>query len=381
MRINIVGAGPAGLYAAILCKRARPGAQIRVLEQNPADATFGFGVVFSDQALTFLRDDDPDTADLIEPHMQRWSNIAVVHRGVHIAIDGVGFAGIGRLQLLQLLRQRAVSLGIAPEYAARVTDLESLGEADLLIGADGLNSLVRRSAPEAFGEALTWRSNRFAWYGADREFDALTQTFIQTPHGVMNAHHYAYAPGRATFIIETTPATFTRAGFGELPEPACRAECERLFEATLQGARLIPNQSVWRRFPELSCRHWHCGNRVLVGDALHTAHFSIGSGTRLALEDVVALSRALRDSNWNVARALPAYQAARQPILEKIVGAARRSANWYEQFDAHMALDPWRFALSYIRRAGRLDAARLRRLAPRFTDQLSRQGIDMEATA
>lgn len=381
MRINIVGAGPAGLYAAILCKRARPEAQIRVLEQNPADATFGFGVVFSDQALTFLRDDDPDTAELIEPHMQRWSNIAVVHHGVHIAIDGVGFAGIGRLPLLRLLQQRAASLGVAPEYAARVTDLESLGEADLLIGADGLNSLVRSSAPDAFGEAITWRRNRFAWYGADRGFDALTQTFIQTPHGAINAHHYAYAPGHATFIIETTPATFARAGFGELPEPACRAECERLFEATLQGARLIPNQSVWRRFPELSCRHWHCGNRVLVGDALHTAHFSIGSGTRLALEDVIALSRALRDNNWNVAQALPAYQAARQPIVEKIVGAARRSADWYEQFDAHMALDPWRFALSYIRRAGRLDAARLRRLAPRFTDQLSRQGIDMEATA
>ena len=381
MRVAIVGAGPAGLYAAILIKRLRPDAEIRVMEQNPADATFGFGVVFSDQALAFLRDDDPETADLIEGEMVRWSDIAVVHRGERITIDGIGFAGIGRLELLRLLQDRARALGVEPDYECRLESPEALGDADLVIGADGLNSILRRSAPEAFGAEIVELDNRFIWYGAERAFDALTQTFIETAHGAMNAHHYAYAPGRATFIIEMTAETFARSGFAEMAEPDCRAACEALFAETLEGARLIPNNSVWRRFPKLTCRTWHHGRQVLVGDALHTAHFSIGSGTRLAMEDVIALVKALDAEGWEVGRALPAYQAARQPVLEKIVRAAERSAAWYERFEAQMALEPWPFALSYIRRAGRLDAERLRGLAPRFAAALEERGIPLETAA
>ncbi len=379
MRIKILGAGPAGLYAAILLKRARPDLDVIVFEQNPADATFGFGVVFSDQALDFLRSDDPETADLIAPHMQRWSDIVVNHKGTSIAIDGVGFAGIGRLELLKLLQERAAQLGVVPRYDTRIATVDDLPPADLVIAADGLNSIVRQATPDAFGETMTDLDNRFVWYGADREFDALTQTFIDTEHGPMNAHHYSYAPGRATFIIEMEADTFARSGFGEMREPGYRAASEAYFAEQLQGARLVPNNSNWRRFPNLMCDTWHSGNRVLVGDALHTAHFSIGSGTRLALEDVIALVAALRDANWDVATALPAYQAARAPVLAKIVTAARRSAAWYEDFGAHMALDPWSFALSYIRRAGRLDAARLAKLAPEFTARLHQNGIDLEA--
>lgn len=381
MRIAIVGAGPAGLYASILIKRLRPQAEVRVLEQNPADATFGFGVVFSDQALAFLRDDDPETADLIEARMTHWSDIAVVHRGERIAIDGIGFSGIGRLELLMLLQERARALGVEPDYELRLESPTELADADLIIGADGLNSVLRGAAPEAFGEEITYLENRFIWYGAERAFEALTQTFIETPLGPMNAHHYAYAPGRATFIIEMTAETFGRSGFAEMAEPDYRAACEALFAESLQGARLIPNNSVWRRFPELTCRNWHHGRQVLVGDALHTAHFSIGSGTRLALEDVIALVKALQAEDWEVERALPAYQAARQPVLEKILQAAARSAAWYEDFDRHMALEPWPFALSYIRRAGRLDAERLRSLAPRFAAALEEKGISLEAAA
>jgi len=373
MQITIAGAGPAGLYAAILIRRTRPDIGLRVVEQNPPDATFGFGVVLSDQALDFLAADDPETVALFAPHLTRWRDIAVVHRGQRIAIDGIGFSGIGRLELLKLLQERAAQLGIVPEYRTR---LDAPPDGDLVIGADGLNSVIRATGD--FGETLGYQKNRFVWYGTPRNFDALTQTFIDTDFGPMNAHHYSYAPGRGTFIIEMGPETFARTGFADLPEPAYRATCERLFAPALDGAPLIPNNSVWRQFPNLWCARWHDGSRVLVGDALHTAHFSIGSGTRLALEDVVALVRALVAHDWDIPAALPAWQAAREPVLKKLVTAARASADWYDDFGAHMALDPWRFALSYIRRAGRIDANRLRTLAPGFAAGAEARGLSLE---
>lgn len=378
MHVSIIGAGPAGLYAAILLKRARPDLRIDINEQNAPGSTFGFGVVFSEQALGFLRQDDPETASLIEPHMKHWRDIRVVHHGEPIRIDGVGFSGIGRLELLQLLQQRARDLDIEPAFGHRVENTDGLPDADLIIGADGLNSVVRAATPDAFGERIDYLGNRFVWYGADREFDALTQTFVDTPIGAMNAHHYAYAPGRATFIIEMSADGFARSGFDHMPEPEYRQICQDIFSDTLAGASLIPNNSIWRRFPELSCKTWHSGNRVLVGDALHTAHFSIGSGTRLALEDVIALVDALKRADWNLDCALPAYQAKREPILRKITAAAHRSAIWYEGFESHMTEAPWPFALSYLRRGGRLDPERLRTLSPDFAAALDARGIPLE---
>lgn len=370
MQILILGAGPAGLYAAIRIRQARPDAAIRVVEQNPPDATFGFGVVLSDEALGFLAADDPETVAAIEPHLTRWRDIHVVHRGERIVLDGIGFSGIARLELLHLLQARAAALGIRPEYGTR---LDTLPQADLIIGADGLNSVVR--AQGDFGATLTHQRNHFVWYGTPRNFDALTQTFIDTEFGPMNAHHYSYAPGRGTFIIEMGPDTFARTGFAQMAEPDYRAACERLFAPALGGAPLVPNNSIWRRFPNLWCDLWHDGNRVLVGDALHTAHFSIGSGTRLALEDVVALVRALQGQGWDVAAALPAYQTAREPVLKKLVTAARASADWYDDFGAHMAMEPHAFALAYIRRAGRIDAPRLRALCPDFAAAATARGL------
>ncbi len=377
MRVAIAGAGPAGLYAAILIRRARPDIDIAVFEQNSKDATFGFGVVFSDQALGFLREDDPETAALIEPHMQRWTDIAVVHKNKRIAIDGVGFSAIGRLDLLRLLQQRAAQLGIIPVYNSRIESTDVLGPADLIIGADGLNSVVRTSTPEEFGERVEPLSNRFIWYGADCEFDALTQSFVETRLGRFNAHHYRYQAGRSTFIIETTDAIWHQGGFADLDAAETKSVCEDLFGDVLGSARLVDNNSVWRQFPNLSCARYYSDNKVLVGDALHTAHFSIGSGTRLALEDVIALVDALKASGWDIASALPAFQQARQPTLQKIVDAATRSARWYETFDKHMMLEPWPFALAYIRRAGRLDAEKLRRFAPGFTEQLEAHGVSL----
>ena len=377
MRVSIAGAGPAGLYAAILIRRARPDIDISVFEQNSNDATFGFGVVFSDQALGFLREDDPETAALIEPHMQRWSDIAVMHKNERIAIDGVGFSAIGRLDLLRLLQQRAAQLGIHPIYDTRIATADALGPADLIIGADGLNSVVRTSAPEEFGERMDTLCNRFIWYGANCEFDALTQSFVETRLGKFNAHHYRYQAGRSTFIIETTDAIWRKAGFADLDAETTRTVCEDLFADVLDGARLVDNNSVWRQFPNLTCERYCSGNKVLVGDALHTAHFSIGSGTRLALEDVIALVDALKSNDWSIPDALAVFQDARHPALQKTVNAATRSASWYEAFDQHMVLEPWPFALSYIRRAGRLDADKLRRFAPQFTAQLEARGVSL----
>ena len=365
MRIAVVGGGPAGLYFAYLRKRRHPADAVAVFEQNPRDATFGFGVVFSDRALDFLRADDPETADLVAPRMETWSDIALVHHGERIAVDGVGFSAIGRLELLRLLQERAASVGVELRYGHAVRSVAELGDADLVVGADGVNSLVRREHEAAFGTSVSHLSNKFAWFGTTKPFETLTQTFVETPLGTFNAHHYRYQPAMSTFIVECDPATWTRAGFERLGEDEARAVCEGVFAETLDGHPLISNRSVWRNFPWVSNARWSVGNRVLLGDALHTAHFSIGSGTRLALEDAIALVKAL-DEAGNVRAALAAYEAARRPIVQKLVAASRTSAAWYERFPEHMRLAPLDFAMSYITRSGRVDPERLRAMAPRF---------------
>jgi len=369
MRIAILGAGPAGLYLAYLLKRRRPSAEVRVVEQNPANATFGFGVVFSDRALEFLRDDDPDTYATITPQMESWSDMTLVHRNERVTIDGIGFAAIGRLKLLQLLQERARSVGVDLTFDRTARSLDEFAGADLIVGADGVNSLLRNSFAAEFGASVTPMNNRFAWFGTTRAFDTLTQTFRHTPIGDFNAHHYRYAPGRSTFIVETDEESFGRAGFERMEEGDSRALCEKIFADALGGARLISNNSIWRRFPQVWNERWHHGKHVLIGDALHTAHFSIGSGTRLAMEDAIALERALHDSGDDIAAALPAFEAARRPIVEKIVNGAMASAAWYENFAGYMELAPLDFAMSYISRSGRVDLERLRKLSPKFVEQ------------
>jgi 2-polyprenyl-6-methoxyphenol hydroxylase-like FAD-dependent oxidoreductase len=370
MRIIILGAGPAGLYLGYLLKRRRPGADVSVVEQNPANATFGFGVVFSDRALDFLRADDPETYAAITPQMESWSDMTLVHRNERIVIDGIGFAAIGRLKLLQLLQERARAAGVALQFERAVTSLEDFADADLIVGADGVNSLVRRTFASEFGASLTLMNNRFAWFGTTRVFDTLTQTFRHTPIGDFNAHHYRYAPGRSTFIVEVDEPTFARAGFERMDEGDACALCEKVFADALGGARLISNNSIWRRFPQVWAERWHHGRYALIGDAAHTAHFSIGSGTRLAMEDAIALERALHDAGDDIIAALPAFDAARRPIVEKIVRGATASARWYEDFAHHMDLAPLDFAMSYIQRSGRVDLDRLRTISPQFAARI-----------
>jgi 2-polyprenyl-6-methoxyphenol hydroxylase-like FAD-dependent oxidoreductase len=366
MRVAVLGAGPAGLYFSYVLKRLRPETEIRVFEQNPPDATFGFGVVFSDRALEFLREDDPETCELIAPAMESWSDVTLHHRGESIRIDGVGFSAIGRLALLRLLQARARSVGIEPRYRCAIGSVAELGEADLVVGADGVHSLVRRSLEPELGASVMHLANRFAWYGTTRVFETLSQTFVEDDLGVFNAHHYRYSPEMSTFIVETDAATWERAGFARMTEEESAARCERLFEATLDGHRLISNRSVWRTFPRVRNERWSTGTTVLIGDALHTAHFSIGSGTRLAMEDAIALVKALEAHPRDVREALGAYEAARRPIVEKLVAAADASATWYERFAEHMRLAPLEFAMSYITRSARVDLARLRERSPRF---------------
>lgn len=363
-KVDILGGGPGGLYTAILLRRTFPDLHVRVTEAAPRGVTWGFGVVFSDRALDFLKADDPETHDLIAPRMERWENMTLNHPEGQVVLDGIGFAAVGRLELLQILQARAEALGAELRYDHTVTDLSELS-GDVIVGADGLNSLLRGSDPEGFGETVSYMSNRFAWFGTKRPFDTLTQTFRRTAKGAMNAHHYRYAPDMSTFIVEADENSFFAHGFDRMDEVETAKVCEEVFADVLEGAPLVANRSIWRQFPKLWCENWVSGNKVLLGDAVHTAHFSIGSGTRLAMEDAIALVQALK-AEADVPAALAAYQEARPPIAKKIVTAANTSCAWYEDFATKMGKPPLDFAFDYVTRSGRVDMDRLRALSPQF---------------
>ncbi|WP_165435164.1 FAD-dependent monooxygenase [Bradyrhizobium sp. Leo121] len=365
MRIAVIGGGPGGLYFAYLWKRRHPDAVVELFEQNPAGATWGFGVVFSDQALEFLRADDPDTVDAIAPNMESWKNITLNLRGESVEIDGVGFSSIGRLALLSLLQERVRAVGVTPQFEKPIQSVDALQGYDLIVAADGLNSLVRRSFEGDFGTSLSYSSNKFVWYGTAKRFETLSQTFVKTERGAFNAHHYRYSPTMSTFLVECDRATWHAYGFANKDADHAKSVCEEVFAETLGGQPLISNKSLWRNFPWIWNEHWSFKNMVLIGDALHSAHFSIGSGTRLAIEDAIALTKAL-ESEAHVSTALHRYEAERKPIVKKLVTAARTSADWYEKFPEHMKLDPMDFAFSYITRSGRIDDARLRAMSPNF---------------
>jgi len=264
-----------------------------------------------------------------------------------------------------MLQQRASAVGVTLRHDTLVQSIEELTGYDLIVAADGLNSLARRSYEGDFSTTISHSSNKFAWYGTTKRFETLSQTFVETQLGAFNAHHYRYAPDMSTFLVECDMATWQASGFGDKTVEQSQAICEDVFAATLDGHRLLSNKSVWRNFPWIWNERWWSGNMVLIGDALHSAHFSIGSGTRLAIEDASALTRAL-EAERGIPAALARYQSEHQPVVKKLVTAARTSAGWYEKIPEHMKLGLMDFAYSYITRSGRIDDARLRAMSPAF---------------
>ncbi len=351
---------------ALLVKRRFPTWRVELVEQNPADATFGFGVVFSRGALGFLERDAPDLHHALVARMVSWPMQRIVHRGEAIDIDGNGFSAIERLALNRFLQSLCGEAGVSMSFGRMVRTLDELADADLIVGADGINSLVRITRAERFQPQVEWLTNKFAWYGTTAAFDCLTLTFRDSADGVFVAHHYRYSAQMSTFIVECDRPTWDRAGFEHMPAAASRAYCERIFAADLDGHPLVSNKSVWRNFPLLSNRHWSAGNAVLLGDALRTVHFSIGSGTRLAFEDAIALDRAFAAAGDDVRGALAHYEQQRRPPVEKIVDAANASSHWYERMAQAMRREPWQLAYDYMTRSGRMDDARLREQAPGF---------------
>ena len=366
MRIHIVGAGPAGLLFALLIKRRFPHWQIHVFEQNPSDATFGFGVVFSLNALAFFERDVPDFHALLVPRLESWPMQRIIHRDERIDIDGNGFSAIGRLELNQFLQGLGADAGVELEFERVIGSLQEIQDCDLLVGADGANSFVRRAMEQEFAPEVEWLTNRFAWYGTEQLFDCLSLTFRANADGSFVAHHYRHSQTMSTFVVECDEATWRRAGLDRMADDAGREYCENVFAPDLAGHPLVSNKSIWRQFPLLTTRCWSVGNTVLLGDALRTVHFSIGSGTRLAFEDAIALDRAFAEAGESVLFALAAFERERRPVVDKIVAAANASSFWYERLPDKMRLEPWQLAYDYMMRSGRMTDSRLRDLSPKF---------------
>jgi len=376
MRILCVGGGPAGLYLALLMKRADVRHHVRVVERNRAYDTFGWGVVFSDQTLGNLAEADPDTAAAIAGAFNRWDDIDVHFKGRTITSGGHGFCGIGRKRLLNILQHRCEALGVELVFETIVDDEREAAaafDADIVVAADGINSRVRERYAASYAPDIDLRNCRFVWLGTKKRFPAFTFAFEQTQHGWFQAHAYQYDADTSTFIVETPQHVWEAAGLDRMPQDESIAFCERLFARYLDGEHLISNakhlrgSAIWIRFPRVICRSWTHWERVrdrdvpvvLIGDAAHTAHFSVGSGTKLALEDGIALAHALQ-SEPDMRTALATYEAERSVEVLKLQNAARNSTEWFEHVDRYTSFDALQFAYSLLTRSQRISHENLR---------------------
>jgi anthraniloyl-CoA monooxygenase len=366
MKIRIIGGGPAGMYFAILMKQAEPSHDITIHERNGADDTFGWGVVFSGKTLATLRHADEPSHAEITRDFQAWDNVDVVKGDEKISIHGNSFSGIARIRLLKILQKRCEDLNIRINFRSEVNEIETLRhDCDLLVAADGVNSTVRQTFAEQFQPNLNTRPNRYIWYGTNHLFHGLTLTFRENEAGVFAAHSYKFDRTTSTFIIECDSETWSNAGFAEMSDEKTRAYLEQVFAPDLNGQPLLSNNSKWINFLLVKNTNWHFENFVLLGDALHTAHFSIGSGTKLAMEDAIALKECF-DRAADVPTALDEFERIRKPVIEDYQAAAYESMVWFENARQYMHLSPIELAYSLMMRSGRVDDEELRKRDPEF---------------
>jgi anthraniloyl-CoA monooxygenase len=366
MKIKIIGGGPAGMYFAILMKSAFAGHQITIYERNGPDDTFGWGVVFSGKTLSNLKTADEPSHAEITRNFAAWDNVDVAHRGERISIHGNSFSGIARLRLLKILQQRCEELGVDLRFRTEAADLGSLrADSDLLVAADGVNSFVRQILSNQFRSDLSVRPNKYIWYGTNRLFHGLTLTFRETPAGVFAAHSYKFDQTTSTFIVECDPQTWNAAGFATMSDEETRAYLAEVFAPDLNGQSLLSNNSKWINFLLVKNGCWSFENVVLLGDALHTAHFSIGSGTKLAMEDAIALKESFAAGS-DVVAALKQFEKDRRPVIEEYQAAAYESMVWFENARDYMHLAPIELAYVLMTRSGKVDLESLRRRDPEF---------------
>ena len=363
MRYAVLGGGPSGLYFALLAKKSNPSDDVLVVERNPPDATFGWGVVFSEETLGALRDADYETYTEIGESFARWNAIDIYYRDTKIRSRGHVFTGISRKVLLSILQRRCRALGVRLEFEREVQDLAEFEGADLIVGADGINGLVRRTYGEFFKPQIATHPTKYAWFGSDMPLDAFTFIFRRNDDGLFQVHAYPFDAHACTFIVECPEEAWRRAGLESATEADSIAYCEALFQPELRGRRLMSNRSLWLNFATLRQETWHHGNVVVLGDAAHTAHFSIGSGTKLAMEDSIALVDALR-RHRDLPAALNDYEMERQPVVERFQEAALESSSYFEHVSRYAQFDPRQFAFNLLTRSRRITYVNLTQRDP-----------------
>lgn len=373
MKITIIGGGPAGMYFAILLKTADAAHDITVYERNGRDDTFGWGVVFSGKTLANLRAADETSHADITRDFEAWDNVDVVKGNEKISIHGNSFSGIARIRLLKILQRRCEDLGIDMNFRSEITEIDSFRrDCDLFVGVDGVNSTVRHAFAKQFQPSLSTRPNKYIWYGTNHLFHGLTLTFRENDAGVFAAHSYKFDKTTSTFIVECDPQTWANAGFAAMNDQDTRAYVADVFAHDLDGQPLLSNNSKWINFVLVKNTNWYFDNVVLLGDALHTAHFSIGSGTKLAMEDAIALKGSF-DRTPNVAAALAEFERIRKPIIENYQAAAYESMVWFENARDYMHLSPIELAYSLMKRSGRVDDEELRKRDAEFLARYERK--------